>query len=183
MSKQRKLQTGAQGGRVSLHRHEGAPRALFSVIQAQQGPILRVWGRPRQRRRRRQPAAAPLPPPPASRRPPPPTAPVPLLPEIDQTLRKIWDGVEEWDALWEKLEETEVGGGGAVGWAAQAGSLLLEQSQRCRRQPSSEPIPAPPLASTQDAAQREKIATLMKTELKKLQRLREQVRGGGGGGS
>lgn len=31
--------------------------------------------------------------------------------EIDQTLRKIADGVEEWDVLYEKFEETEVSNG------------------------------------------------------------------------
>lgn len=30
--------------------------------------------------------------------------------EIDQTLRKITDGVEEWDVLFEKFEETEASG-------------------------------------------------------------------------
>ncbi|KAL4448046.1 hypothetical protein ABPG75_005265 [Micractinium tetrahymenae] len=55
--------------------------------------------------------------------------------EIEQTLKRVNEGVADWDALWDKLEETE------------------------------------------DPSQRDKIVGEMKKELKKLQRLREQVRG------
>ncbi len=50
-----------------------------------------------------------------------------LQSEIDQTLRKISDGVDEWDALFEKFEETEVRVGSAVHWELTNWQLLAEQ--------------------------------------------------------
>lgn len=93
--------------------------------------------------------------------------------EIDQTLRKIWDGLDEWDALWDKLEETEVIGGslGAAG-----ASERSRDPSAAAGTPSPEPAPPPrPAGCAQDASQRDKIAQQMKTDLKKLQRHREQV--------
>lgn len=42
--------------------------------------------------------------------------------EIDQTLRKITDGVEEWDVLFEKFEETEASGHRAMAGLAARGA-------------------------------------------------------------
>ncbi|PRW39295.1 Not1 domain-containing [Chlorella sorokiniana] len=55
--------------------------------------------------------------------------------EIDQTLRKIADGVEEWDVLFEKFEETEASAdGGQRDKIAQEMKKELKKLQRLREQ-------------------------------------------------
>lgn len=63
-----------------------------------------------------------------------------LQQEVDATLKRVQEGCDEWDALWDKLEDTA------------------------------------------DASQRDKIICELKRDLKKLQRLRETVRGWAAGG-
>lgn len=67
-----------------------------------------------------------------------------LQSEIDATLRKIADGVQEWDELWNKLDETEVRSG-ACSWGL---ALPLAQAGR---PPALSPLP-PPGAATSAAA-------------------------------
>lgn len=31
--------------------------------------------------------------------------------QVDSTLKRVQEGCDEWDVLWDKLESTEVGGG------------------------------------------------------------------------
>lgn len=70
---------------------------------------VRFCGVRRRRQRPRRTASGNPPPPLTSAVLPPPPLPPPSCAEVEATLRKIADGVEEWDELWDKLEETEVG--------------------------------------------------------------------------
>lgn len=91
--------------------------------------------------------------------------------EVDLCIKKVNEGVAEWDGLWDKLEETEVGGRVGASAARRGPPASRPSSQQqltlyhlCAR-----------LCMVQDASQRDKIVNEMKKELKKLQRLREQV--------
>lgn len=55
----------------------------------------------------------------------------PSLPaEIEQTLKRVNEGVEDWDALWDKLEETEVRAARARQQAAGAAGRNLPRPVR-----------------------------------------------------
>ena len=113
-----------------------------------------------------------------------------LQSEIDLTLRKIWDGVEEWDVLFEKFEEVEVGRGLGWGWGMGWSGGAARHNCGCNARPLAGAFGRSGRRQTlqfgcsmllpslmQDGGQRERIALELKKELKKLQRLREQVGG------
>lgn len=68
-----------------------------------------------------------------------------LQQEVEATLKRVQEGCDEWDTLWDKLEDTEVGRGeGLAGWVRRAGGL--RRGAQLERPPAS--VSAVPCART-----------------------------------
>jgi hypothetical protein len=52
-----------------------------------------------------------------------------LQQEVEATLKKVQEGCDEWDTLWDKLEDTEASTGPRLGWLPLDGLVIWDSWQ------------------------------------------------------